>query len=137
LSYLQEISKLPFDFTTLQDLIIGNPIYLDTNIVFYRKNENNISLLSSGEFFKNLITVSNGNYLLQHSKLDDVDARRNRTCDLTYDNYDNKAGVSFPTIRKITVAEKSKIDIDMDFKQYSFNETLSLPFSIPRNYTVK
>ena len=136
-SYLQEISKLPFDFTTLQDLIIGNPIYVDSNIVFYRKNEANISLLSSGQFFKNLITVSNDSYLLQHSKLDDVDAMRNRTCDLTYANYENKAGVNFPTLRKITVAEKSKIDVDMDFKQYSFNENLTLPFSVPKNYAVR
>jgi hypothetical protein len=136
-SYLQEISQLPFDFTTLQDLIIGNPIYVDSNIVFYRKNENNISLMSSGEYFKNLITVSNNRYLLEHSKLDDVDMRRNRTCDLTYANYENRNGIQFPTLRKITVAEKSKIDVDMDFKQYSFNETLSLPFSIPRNYSVK
>jgi hypothetical protein len=136
-SYLQELSQLPFDFQTLQDLIIGNPIYIDSNIVFYRKNELNVSMMSSGQFFKNLLTISNNDYLLQHSKLDDVDVRRNRTCDLTYANYENKNGVYFPTVRKITVAEKSKIDVDMDFKQYSFNETLSLPFSIPRNYTVK
>jgi hypothetical protein len=136
-SYLQELTQLPFDFGTLQDLIVGNPIYVDSNIVFYRKNENNVSMMSSGKFFKNLLTISNNDYLLQHSKLDDVDVRRNRTCDLTYDNYENKNGIYFPTIRKITVAEKSKIDVDLDFKQYGFNETLSLPFSIPRNYTVK
>jgi hypothetical protein len=136
-SYLQEITQLPFDFTTLQDLVIGNPIYVDSNIVFYRKNENNISLMSSGEYFKNLITVSNNNYLVENSKLDDVDMRRNRTCALSYGNYENKIGIQFPTLRKITVAEKSKIDVDMDFKQYSFNETLSLPFSIPRNYARK
>ena len=136
-SYLQELTQLPFDFQTLQDLVIGNPIYLDSNIVFYRKNETNISLMSSGEFFKHLMTVSNNDFILLHSKLDDVDARRNRTCALTYGNYENKNGVNFPTVRKITVAEKSKLDVDLDFKQYSFNETLSLPFSIPRNYSVK
>jgi hypothetical protein len=136
-SYLQELSRLPFDFSTLQDLIIGNPIYVDTNIIFYRKNGPNISLLSSGQFFKNLITVSADNFLLQHSKLDDADATRNRTCDLTYGNYENKSGVFFATLRKISVSEKSKIDIDMDYKQYNFNEPVTLPFSIPKNFTVK
>ena len=136
-SYLQELTQLPFDFTTLQDLLIGNPIYLDTNIVFYRKNESNVSLMSRGEYFKHLITVTNNDNVLLHSKLDDVDETRNRTCDLTYSNYENKNGINFPTVRKIAVAEKSKIDVDMEFKQYSFNETLSLPFSIPRNYAVK
>jgi hypothetical protein len=63
-----------------------------------------------------------------------VNITRNRTCDLTYSDYENKAGMLFSTARKITVAEKSKLDIDMNIKQYSFNETLSLPFSIPKNY---
>ena len=38
ISYLQEISHLPFDFNVLQSIILGNPIYLDSNIVFYRKD---------------------------------------------------------------------------------------------------
>ena len=72
--------------------------------------------------------------MLEHSKLDDVNATRNRTCDLTYSDYENKDGILFSTGRKITVAEKSKIDIDMNIKQYSFNETLGFPFAIPKNY---
>ncbi len=134
LSYLQDLTQIPFDFNTLQDLIIGNPIYLDSNIVSFKKGESSISLLSRGDLFKHLITLSNKDLLLEHSKLDDVNISRNRTCDLTYTRYENKQGIAFSTVRKIAVAEKSKIDIDMDFKQYSFNETLSFPFSIPKNY---
>jgi hypothetical protein len=136
-SYLQELTQLPFDFQTLQDLIVGNPIYVDSNIVYYRINGSSISFLSSGHFFKNLVTLSNTDFVVLHSKLDDADSHRNRTADLTYANYEDRNGILFPTIRRITVAEKSKIDIDMDFKQYSFNETSSLPFSIPKNYSRK
>ncbi|MEJ7735968.1 MAG: DUF4292 domain-containing protein [Chitinophagaceae bacterium] len=133
-NYLQELVQIPFDFKTLQDLIIGNPIYLDSNIVSFKKTESSLLFLSMGNLFKNLLTLSNEGYVLEHSKLDDVNTKRNRTCDLTYSNYENKSGVSFSTLRKITVAEKSKVDVDMDFKQYSFNEILSLPFTIPKNY---
>jgi len=80
------------------------------------------------------MTLGNDDYVLQHSKLDDINVTRNRTCDLTYSDYENKDNILFSTSRKITVAEKSKLDIDMNVKQYSFNETLSLPFSIPKNY---
>jgi hypothetical protein len=125
---------LPFDFSTVQDLILGNPIYLDSNIVSFKKNESSVMLLSTGKFFKHLMTLSNNDFTLEHSKLDDIDIARNRTCDLTYTDYENKNGMQFSTGRKITVAEKSKLDIDMNFKQYSFNETLSYPFSIPKNY---
>lgn len=136
-SYLQELVQLPFDFNTLQDLIIGNPVYLDSNIVSFKKNDDLVLLLSSGKLFKHLLTLNAAaNYELQHSKLDDVNAARNRTCDLTYSNYENKNGVNFPTERKISVAEKSRLDVDMDFKQYDFNQAVSLPFTIPKNYTL-
>ena len=135
-SYLKELIQLPFDFHTLQDLLIGNPVYLDSNIVSFKKNDDALLLLSSGKLFKHLLTLNPGNYELQHSKLDDVNAARNRTCDLTYSNYDNKNGINFPTERKISVAEKSRLDVDMDFKQYSFDEAVSLPFTIPKNYTL-
>ncbi len=137
LGYLQELTQLPFDFSTMQDLIVGNAIYLDSNIVSFKQNETSILMLSSGKFFKHLMTISKSDYTLEHSKLDDVNAARNRTCELTYGNFENKNGVLFSTRRKISVAEKSKLDIDMDFKQYSFNETLSFPFSIPKNYKRK
>lgn len=133
-SYLQEVAKIPFDFYTLQDLIVGNPVYLDKNIVSYKKNEAGITILSIGDFFKNLLTVDTDNALVLNSKLDDVDAMRNRTCYIAYSNYDTKNTPPFATMRKISVSEKSKLDVDMDFKQYSFNESVSFPFSIPKNY---
>jgi hypothetical protein len=132
-AYIQEVAGLPLDLRSLQELVIGNPVFLDSNIVSYTSSANSLSLLSIGEKFKNLITLTDG--LLRHSKLDDIDMSRNRTCDLTYDDYENKKGVNFSAKRRITVSEKSKLDIKLDFKSYNFNETLSFPFSVPRNYT--
>ncbi|HTQ64227.1 MAG TPA: DUF4292 domain-containing protein [Puia sp.] len=136
-SYLKEVAHLPFDFNTLQDLIVGNPIYLDSNIIFYNKNENGISLMSVGQLFKNYITLNGNDYTLKHSKLDDVDVLRARTCDLTYGDYERRDTLRFSTYRKISVAEKSKLDIQLGFKQFNFNEPLSFPFSIPKNYKRK
>ncbi|HYM94075.1 MAG TPA: DUF4292 domain-containing protein, partial [Chitinophagaceae bacterium] len=133
-AYLQEVTALPLDLEALQQLIIGNPVFLDSNIISYSKTNDNVSVLSIGNWFKNLITLSNDDKVIQHIKLDDIDVNRSRTCDLTYSDYENKKGVNFSTGRKISVAEKSKLDVRLDFKQYSFNETLSFPFPIPKNY---
>ncbi len=132
-AYVQEVTGLPLDLKSLQELVIGNPVFLDSNIVSYTRSANSVSFLSIGEGFKNLITLTEG--ILRHSKLDDIDMTRNRTCDLTYDEYENKKGVNFSSKRRITVSEKSKLDIKLDFKSYNFNETLSFPFSVPKNYT--
>jgi len=134
-AYLQEVTALPLDLSSLQDLLIGNPVFLDsTNIVSYTQSENAITLLSIGDFFKNLLTVDKAGKLPLSSKLDDQDEMRNRTCHLTYSDYESKKVVHFATKRQISVTEKKKLDIKLDFKQYDFNETLSFPFSIPKNY---
>jgi hypothetical protein len=132
-AYLQEMTALPLDLPTLQDILIGNPVFLDSSIVSYTKNDNSISLVSTGEWFKHLLTL-NGAGKIDNSKLDDIDPTRSRTCNLVYTDYENKKGVDFSTKRRITVTEKSKLDIKLDFKQYDFNETLSFPFAVPKNY---
>jgi hypothetical protein len=133
-SFLQEMTALPLDMATLQDLIIGNPVYFDSTITGYSRTENSISLQVFHHFFKHLITVSSTDKSIQSSKLDDSDESRSRTCHLTYEDYENRKGVSFSTKRKINISEKKKLDIRLDFKQYDFNETLSFPFNIPKNY---
>ena len=136
-SYLQEVAQIPLTFDDLQNLIIGNAPYLDSNIVSYKNEEGSITLISIGDLFKHLLTVSRTEFQLQHSKLDDVDAVRARTCDIRYGDYETKNGIRFSTFRKITVSEKAKLDIQMQFKQFDFNEQLNYPFNIPKNYKVQ
>ncbi len=133
-AYLQEVSGLPLDLPALQDLLLGNPVFVDTNSLSYSKDNNRVLLLSRGELFKHLLTLTENENTLIFSKLDDLDTKRNRTSDLSYDNYENKKGVNFSTKRRIAISDKTKLDIKLDFKNYSFNETLSFPFSVPKNY---
>ena len=132
--YLREVANIPLTFTELQDLLIGNPVYLDSNIVGYKKEETTVSLVSVGELFKHFVTVNKDDYSLQHSKLDDVDAVRARTADITYGGFENKSGIRFSTIRRMTISEKKKMEIRLEFKQWDFNGDLSFPFNMPRNY---
>src|SRR6185436_3610205 len=103
LEYLTEVAALPLDLHTVQQLIIGNPVFLDTNIVSYSMEENTISLLSEGHWFRHLISMNNNDHLVRHSKLDDVDILRNRTCFLTYSDYETEKGVKFATNRTVSV----------------------------------
>lgn len=133
-SYLQEQIHLPVDFKTVQDILIGNPVFLDTSrILYYRTETKGVSLYSVGTVFSDFLTL-NTDWTLQHSKLDDTDPMRARTCDMTYGDYDLSGAVPFSTRRKISVTEKAKVDIEINIKQYKFNEALSDNFSIPKNY---
>ncbi len=134
MAYLQEITSLPLDLLSLQNLIVGNPVFLDSAIQSYEKTSGNISLLNKGEFFKNLFTISEETKLPLSSKLDDQNEQKNRTCFLGYDEYENKKGPSFSTKREINVSEKNNLLIKLNFRQYEFNETLSFPFTVPKSY---
>lgn len=138
LSYLQEISSIPFDFNTLQDLIIGNPVFFNADsISAYRKIDNTVSLLSITNIFKHLLTLSSDD-IITHSKLDDSDPTRNRTCDLTYEEYEMKNGVNFSNYRNIVISEKSKLEIQLKFKQFEINPMdQTYPFNVPKKFTRK
>ncbi|PWU01738.1 MAG: hypothetical protein C5B52_06875 [Bacteroidetes bacterium] len=138
LAYLKEIAQLPIDFYTLQDLILGNPVYLDSsNVLSYKETEESVSLSTLGNYFKHLITARKSDFAILHSKLDDVDVIRNRTADFTYEDYAVLSGKLFSTNRKITIAEKTKLDVDMDFKSVDFDKDLTYNFVVPHNYKRK
>jgi len=138
LDYLQDITQIPFDYKTLQDLLVGNPIFLDSsNIVSYKRNDQQVLMSTAGTFFKHFLTISSDNYLLLHSKLDDVDVARSRTADITYSDFENKDGFDFSTYREIIVSEKNRLDIRLNYKQYEFNKDLSVSFNVPKNYKRK
>ena len=136
-SFLREQVNLPVNFSIVQDILIGNPIFLDTtNILYYRTEPKGLSLFSVGRIFTNFLTLNQDN-TPNHSKLDDTDPLRARTCDITYGDYDygGPATVPFSTYRKISVAENGKVDIEIGInKHYKFNEPLSYTFSVPKNY---
>jgi hypothetical protein len=135
--FLKQLTNLPFDFYKLQDLFIGNPVFLDSNIIAYKESDAIISITSAGSTFKNFSTFSNAALLLQRSKLDDADITSSRTADLGYQDYETFGKVQFSTKRNIMVADKTKLDIGLDFKQIVFDSPINFPFSIPGNYKLK
>lgn len=134
--YIESVAHIPMTFSVLQNIIVGNPVYVGDSIVAYRKIANQVMVGTVGKSFKNLLTISPNNYL-QKSKLDDMDISQNRTADLAYDSYEMNNAINFATYREISASEKTKVDIRLSFKQYEFNKELSFPFSVPRNFKIK
>ncbi|MFZ9718049.1 MAG: DUF4292 domain-containing protein, partial [Chitinophagaceae bacterium] len=81
--------------------------------------------------FKNLLTISNA-YQIEKSKLDDQHPSLNRTCNLLYSEFENKAERWFSTYREINILQQNRLDIQLKFKDYRFEEPLSYPFAIPK-----
>ncbi len=137
MAYLQETTQIPFDFYTLQDMLIGNPIFINDNIVSYKDGPASLLVLMIGDIFKHLISLSTTNFSITHSKLDDIDLQRNRTCDISFSDYQSMGAYQFSTKRQIVVSEKSRLTINLDFKEFSLNEPLKYMFELPKNYKRK
>ena len=134
ISFLQETTNLPLDLPTLQNLIIGNPVYFDSTVTRYSVSNGYVSLVSIGELFRNLLTLKDVDKTIVNSKLTNTDPYRIRTADLSYSEYENNKGFPFAKKRQIIVSERGRLEIKLDFKNYSFNEDVSFPFSVPKNY---
>ena len=137
IGYLQEVTEIPFDFSTLQDLLIGNPVFIDSNVVSYKAGSSQLLVLMVGDLFKHLLTLDNRDYSVLHSKLDDVDIQRNRTCDITFGSYVPMGNYRFATYRSISIAEKSKLNLYLEFKEFTLNEPLKYSFEVPKKFKRK
>ena len=134
ISYLQEVLKIPFTFSTLQDLILGNPIFMDsTSILSYKSNNNQFQVSLMGRLFKNLVILNNDNSKVLHLKLDDVDVNQHRTCDITFNDHVDVGQYHFPLKRAISIVAQQKLDIQMEVKEFTFNEPVKYTFAIPKN----
>ena len=134
IDYLQEVTQIPFDYKTLENLLVGNPIFLTDSVISYKETESKILLATVDLNFKHLLTITKPANNITHSKLDDLDITRNRTADITYDDFEENNGRIFSTSREITVSEKNKLDIQLKYKQYDFDKEIQVNFNIPKNY---
>ncbi len=133
ISYLQEVVKIPFTFSTLQDLILGNPIFMDsTSIVSYKSYNDKFQVSLMGRLFKNLVILNNDNSKVLHLKLDDVDVNQHRTCDISFSDHVNVGKYQFPLDRSISIVAQQKLDIHMEIKEFTFNEPVKYTFAIPK-----
>ena len=133
LSYLQELIKIPLSYQTIEDLVIGNPIFMDsTDITSYKVINKRLQVSLMGKLFKNLMILSEDNSKLVELKLDDVDAAKHRTCDIIYSEHALVKNIQFPLNRNISINAQTKIDIGMEIKEFNFDEPLKYTFTIPK-----
>lgn len=133
ISYLQEVVKIPFTFKTLQDFILGNPIFMDSvSIVSYKSNIDKFQIGLVGKLFKNLVILNNDHSKVLHLKLDDIDLYQHRTCDIFYSDHVNIGLYQFPLNRSISIAAQQKLDVRMEVKEFAFNEPVKYTFAIPK-----
>jgi hypothetical protein len=103
-----------------------------TSILSYKSNNNQFQVSLMGRLFKNLVILNNDNSKVLHLKLDDVDVNQHRTCDIIYANHVNVGPYQFPLNRTLSIVAQQKLDIQMEVKEFTFNEPVKYTFAIPK-----
>ena len=135
--FIQEVVQLPLSFSMLQDIIIGNPIFVGDSVINSAILGNNILIKTGNNSLNNSLAISRQSHLLSSSKITNIFNGDVRIASMEYGDYNADGQLQFATYRSLNVESPSKIDLRMSFKEFEFNNELSFPFSIPGNYKIK
>ena len=123
------------DFNKVQNLFLGKAIDDLTKDRWISEVVDKMFKLSSPtdvdvsqEFY-----FEGANYLLKKETIKQVS--QNRNLEIRYPSYKEDKGMFLPNEINIKAEQKDKIAIDIEYKNTTFNENLSYPYSVPSGYT--
>ena len=136
IAYLATIAHLPISFSDMQDIILGNPLFTGGKIKGYQHQGTSWSADIENELFNSFVQLMQAPEAISMTRntLKQQDQKVTRSCDLVYKDYQVFTGLRLATDRKITLEDQKKINIELQFKEVNFNQPLTFPFSIPKNY---
>jgi len=125
----------PLDFQKLQNLLIGQAIYdlRDEAYNFVQSPRGFQFVKDDGTVMKKMFLLNPVNFKAEAQQL--VQERDNRGLTVTYSDYQEVDGLVFPENIKIIANEGgSSTNIDLTYRNISFNEEVNFPFDIPSGY---
>jgi hypothetical protein len=135
LSALKEISQIPFTFSDIQHLLLGRAILFEKDSIDAYATKPNQFLLAGKAGQLRHVLLLNKDYLPEKSTIDDVNPALNRRVDVTYKDYELKNGIFFSKLRELLITYKERMDIQLRFKEYLFDQPLTYPFTVPKKFT--
>jgi len=125
----------PLDFNKLQNLLIGQAIYdlREEEYNFTQSPRGFQFVKDGGAIMKKMFLLNPTNLRAEAQQL--VQDNDNRGLTVTYSDYQEVEGLIFPENIKIIANEGGvSTNIDLTYRNISFNEEVSFPFDIPSGY---
>jgi hypothetical protein len=137
IQHLQQITRLPFSFTDFENVILGKPsVFNDAELSFDLKPDS-IKVSAQQSSINYIFSFLRSNFVLGQSRFiansngDLIDAN------IFYNNYQTINGINFSADRDIAVTGTAPMKLELNFKEYNFNQPQTFPFTISRNYSVR
>ena len=123
------------DFNKVQNLFLGKAIddlTKDKWVSEVVEKMFKLSLPNDSDVAKEFY-FEGANFLLKKETISQ--ASQNRNLEIRYPSYKEEKGMFLPNEINIKAEQKDKITIDIEYKNTTFNEDLSYPYSVPSGYT--
>lgn len=135
-SWIESIASIPLTFDALQRMVAGNVLFAGDSVTAVNQSENflQVSTVGNRRYANIFFTIITN--LLAKQDFHFSQPGDSFSAELLYDDYERTGDSYFATVRSIFVPEKQQ-KIQLTFRQYEFNNELSLPFNRPSSYTVK
>ncbi len=137
LSEASKVLPVPADFSTLQNLIIGNVLRPDGRLTDATDFGGTLSIQAEEKDLTQQVTYNKADSTIRSLQLRSAD-QNGPAGMVQYGNYENVNNQKFSTSRAINVINAGEqYYLDMNFNNVEFDKNLDYPFSIPKNYTRK
>ena len=134
---LAHVIGLPLDFQTLQNFIVGNPLYLNDSISHVHFTPSVISFRCVQGPILSQFDVFPGDFLLQENKLQDRDSSSMLSCDLVYGDYENTGGQQISTRRRVYITTPKSTQADLKFGKIDLDKAISFPFAYGDKFKIQ
>ena len=132
LSFVEEIAKIPADFSAIQGILVGNPILYPTN--YDLENRDSLYLLSTDTIFNTTYKVTAETYRLKSLILKD---ESNQKVDMAFENYQElETGQIFSMLRDIIMSSPTRgnASVSIEYTKVQFDVPKTISFNIPDSY---
>lgn len=134
-AFLSKFVGTDLDFEKAQNLFIGQAIDNLTKEKYNSKIVAGLYILLPKKIgnLEKQFSFEAANFLLKTETI--AQPSENRNLEVNYASHSSLNGMYFPNSVNIIVTQDDKVTIDLDYKNVTFNEVLSVPFAIPDGYT--
>ncbi len=143
ISYVEQNFGIPLDFAIIQDILLGNPVFLtDKNKLTLEKSpEGDLILRGADTRWKATYRIDPTNFSVKEMQFDEPAAKR--TLKISCKNYailrvPNKAEKNFSYLRTIDMESaqtgKVSVELEVDAESLEVNVPKNIRFEIPSNY---
>ena len=137
INQLQKLIKLPLSFNDFQNVILGKPYLPGNSNASYDIRPDSIKVSAQQAMINYIFSFARSSLVLGESSFSASSNGNAINANIFYNGYQLTDGINFSADRNIAVSGTASIKLDLNFKEYNFNQPQTYPFTISKNYTLK